>query len=181
MVKEKESKMAEEPGVDEKAKADGKVDVDVEVDKKVLADSIIRKRVYTSVGTGFIPIPIFDILALTGVQIEMVSKLSNLYGIPFKKDVVKTAISALVGGILPVAAAPLLSSMLKFIPVIGQTTSAIALSATGGASTYALGQVFKQHFESGGTLLNFNAEKAQAYYYEQFNKGEKVAASAQAK
>jgi len=180
MVKEKESKMAEEPKVDEKAKADGEVE-EVEVDKAALADSIIRKRVYTSVGAGFIPIPIFDILALTGVQIEMVSKLAKLYDIPFKKDIVKTSISALVGGILPVATTPLISSMLKFIPVIGQTTSAVALSATGGASTYALGQVFKQHFESGGTLLNFNAERAQAYYYEQFKKGENVAASAKAK
>lgn len=177
MVKSEKSRVTEEPEVDEKVK----VDKEVEFDKKALADNIIRKRVYTSVGAGFIPIPIFDILALTGIQIEMVSKLSKLYEIPFKKDLVKTAISALVGGILPVAATPLLSSMLKFIPVIGQTTSAIALSTTGGASTYALGQVFKQHFESGGTLLNFNAERVQAYYYEQFKKGEKVASSAQAK
>lgn len=175
MVKEKESKTAEEPGVDETAKADEKVD------KKALADSIIKNRVYTSVGTGFIPVPIFDVLALTGIQIEMVSKLAKLYDIPFKKDVVKASISALVGGVLPVAASPLLSSMLKIIPVVGYTTSAVALSATGGASTYALGQVFRKHFESGGTLLNFNAERAQAYYYEQFKKGEKVASSAQAK
>ncbi len=64
-----------------------------EVDKKAIAGDIIRKRVYASVGAGFVPIPIVDILALTGIQIEMVSRLSNLYEIPFRKDLVKKAIA----------------------------------------------------------------------------------------
>lgn len=152
-----------------------------EIDRKAVADDIIRKRVYASVGAGFVPIPIFDVLALSGIQVEMVSRLASLYEIPFKKDIVKTAISALVGGVLPVAATPMIASMLKLIPVVGYTTSAVTLSATGGAATYALGKVFVQHFESGGTLLNFNADKVKAYYQEKFKEGEKVAASAKAK
>jgi len=151
------------------------------VDKKAIANDIIRKRVYASVGAGFVPIPIFDILALSGIQIEMVSRLSRLYEIPFKKDIVKTAISALVGGVLPVAATPMIASLVKLIPVVGYTTSAVTMSAAGGASTYAIGKVFVQHYESGGTLLNFNAEKVKEYYDEKFKEGEKVAADAKAK
>ncbi|MBU0973646.1 MAG: DUF697 domain-containing protein [Proteobacteria bacterium] len=151
------------------------------VDKKAIANDIIRKRVYASVGAGFVPIPIFDILALSGIQIEMVSRLSRLYEIPFKKDIVKTAISALVGGVLPVAAAPMIAALVKLIPVVGYTTSAVTMSAAGGASTYAIGKVFVQHYESGGTLLNFNAEKVKEYYDEKFKEGEKVAADAKAK
>jgi len=127
-----------------------------------------------------VPIPVFDILALTGIQIEMVAKLANLYEIPFRKDIVKTAISSLVGGVLPVAVTPMVTSLLKLIPVIGYTTSAVTLSAAGAASTYAIGKVFVQHFESGGTLLNFDAAKVKEYYQEKFKEGEKVAASAKA-
>lgn len=151
-----------------------------EVDRKAEAYDIIRKRVYASVGAGFVPIPIFDVLALSGIQMEMVSKLSTLYDIPFRRDIVKTAISSLVGGFLPVAATPIIASFLKLVPVIGYTTSVVTLSAAGGATTYALGKVFVQHFESGGTLLNFNADKVKDYYKEKFKEGEKVAAGAKA-
>ncbi len=154
---------------------------EAEVDKKAIADDIIRKRVYVSVGTGFVPIPVFDILALSATQIEMVSRLATLYEIPFKKDIVKTAISALVGGVLPVAVTPVLASLLKLIPVVGYTASAVTMSATGGAATYAIGKVFVQHFESGGTLLNFDADKVRDYYNEKFKEGQKVTSSAKAK
>lgn len=168
MVKEEKASTAEGVCIDQ-------------TDTKIMAGEIIRKRVYASVGAGFVPIPIFDLLALSGIQIEMVSRLSTLYGIPFKKDIVKTAISALVGGIFPVAATPMIASVVKMIPIIGYTTSAVTLSAIGGASTYAIGKVFVQHFESGGTLLNFNADKVKEYYQEKFKEGEQVASSAKAK
>ena len=183
-AKEAETKEAETKGTEAKEAGTKEAEVDKKeaaVNKKALASDIIKKRVYASVGAGFVPIPIFDILALSGIQMEMVSKLASLYEVPFRKDIVKTAISALVGGVLPVAATPMISSLLKFIPVIGYTTSAVTMSATGGASTYAIGKVFVQHFESGGTLLNFNAEKVKEYYDTKFKEGEKVAASAKAK
>ncbi|MCP4370683.1 MAG: DUF697 domain-containing protein [Deltaproteobacteria bacterium] len=163
------------------AKQETKISEETDIDNKAEANNIIRKRVYASVGAGFVPVPIFDVLALSGIQIEMVSRLAKLYEIPFRKDIVKTTITALVGGIVPVAATPLAASLFKVIPVIGYTTSAVTLSAAGGATTYAIGKVFAQHFESGGTLLNFNAEKVQEYYQEKFKEGEKVAAGAKAK
>jgi len=45
------------------------------------------------------------------------------------------------------------------------------LPAVAGASTYAVGQVFIQHFESGGTFLDFDPEKVKGYFAEQFEKG----------
>ncbi len=32
------------------------------------------------------------------------------------------------------------------------------------ASTYAVGKIFVQHFESGGTVLSFNPDKVRDYY-----------------
>ncbi len=154
---------------------------EVVIDKKTAADDIIRKRVYASVGTGLVPIPVLDVIALSSLQVEMVARLSGLYEIPFKKDLVKTAISAMVGGVMPVALTPMVASLIKLIPVVGYPAAAVTMSATGGAATYAIGKVFVQHFESGGTLLNFNAEKVKAYYQEKFQEGEKVAAGAAAK
>jgi thiamine pyrophosphate-dependent acetolactate synthase large subunit-like protein len=44
-----------------------------------------------------------------------------------------------------------------------------------GASTYALGEVFKKHFETGGTFLDFDPSRLKKFYQEKFEKGKTVA------
>jgi hypothetical protein len=45
-----------------------------------------------------------------------------------------------------------------------------------GASTYALGRIFIQHFNSGGTFLTFDAEKVQEHFRQLYAEGTKLAA-----
>lgn len=145
-------------------------------DRKAETDRIIYNHVYGAMGIGLIPIPMVDFLALTGVQVRLLYKLSQFYGVDYSAAKAKSLVSALVGSFVPVAAAAPLASMIKIVPVIGQTAGALTMIATAGASTYALGRVFVQHFESGGTLLDFKPEKVRAYFAEQFKEGQKVAA-----
>lgn len=137
-------------------------------------ESIIRKRVYAAMAVGLAPLPLLDLAALSAVQVEMVRALAKKYEVPFRADLVKTIISSLVGGILPVAFAPAVASLVKFIPVIGWTTAGVSLSLLGGASTYALGSVFVQHFESGGGLLDFDVNKVKNVFKSKFKEGETV-------
>jgi len=44
-----------------------------------------------------------------------------------------------------------------------------------GASTYAIGNLFIRHFESGGTLLNMDPQKMREHFKEEFENGKKVA------
>ncbi|MBF0240946.1 MAG: DUF697 domain-containing protein [Desulfamplus sp.] len=145
------------------------------------AEDATRKRVYAAMGAGLIPLPIFDFMALTGIQLELVNSLCKIYGVPFRKDIGKTLITTLVGGALPVHTSPILASLVKNIPLIGTTTGAITLSVVGGACTYAIGKVFIQHFETGGNLLNFNPEKMRSYFQNYYKEGEKVATEAPSK
>jgi uncharacterized protein (DUF697 family) len=140
------------------------------------ADDIIRTHIYASIATGFVPIPIVDLVAFTGVQVDMLRRLAEVYDVPFKKDLVKSIIGALVGGIAPVTLSSTVASLLKFIPIVGYTTSAVSLSISGAATTYALGKVFVQHFASGGTFLDFNPEKVRAFFGAKVKEGREVAA-----
>lgn len=140
-------------------------------------DATIRHHVYASMALGLAPIPIVDLVGLTAVQVDLVRSLAKKYEVPFKKNLSKTLIGALLGGVLPVGTVPLFASLVKFIPVIGLTTGAVSVSLLGGASTYALGKVFAAHFASGGTLLDFNVEKVQAGFKEQFEKGKTFVSS----
>jgi uncharacterized protein (DUF697 family) len=69
--------------------------------------------------------------------------------------------------------------MLKAIPGVGGLIGMVASPALAGASTYALGKVFIQHFESGGTLLDFDPAKMKAYYASQYEEGKQVVADNQ--
>ena len=144
--------------------------------RKAETDRMIKNHVYGAMGVGLIPLPVVDFLALTGIQIRLLYKLSKFYGVDFSKDKAKSIISALIGSFVPVAAAGPIASMIKIVPIIGQTVGALTMLVTGGACTYALGNVFVQHFESGGTFLDFEPEKVKAYFAEQFKEGQKFAA-----
>ncbi|MEO1713879.1 MAG: SHOCT domain-containing protein, partial [Bacteroidota bacterium] len=65
-------------------------------------------------------------------------------------------------------------SLIKLIPGIGSLLGGVTVSIFAGASTYALGEVFKKHFSSGGTILDFDPGRLRKMYKEKFEKGKKV-------
>ena len=143
-----------------------------ETEKLGDARKMAKKYMLASMLTGIIPVPVVDLVALSGIQLRMLQKLTQLYEIPFSRNLGKSLISALLGGILPTyAAAGVAGSLAKVVPLGGTATGMMTMSAFGGASTYALSKVFIQHFESGGTLLTFDPNKVKEYFAAQFKQG----------
>lgn len=173
MVEKKENKTNEAV---EEEKADVVEETKVVVPAEEI-DGIIRRRLYASLALGLAPLPVVDILGLTAIQIDLVRALAKKYEVPFKKNVAKSIISALVGSVLPVGAAPLFASMIKLVPYIGLTTGAVSVSILGGASTYAVGKVFNRHFATGGTLLDVDAGKLKDGFKDQYEKGRSYVSS----
>lgn len=85
--------------------------------------------------------------------------MSVLYEVPFKKHLAKALLSTLMGSLASGVAAPVAGSALKLVPGIGTLVGGAGMATLGGASTYAIGRVFKQHFEEGGTLEDFDPNK----------------------
>lgn len=154
---------------------------DIELDNETQARQTTNKFVIASLAAGLIPMPIVDLVALSGLQLGMIQQIGKIYDQKFTKSIGKSAIAALVGGGVPVGASATVASFLKAIPLIGTIAGAASTSLLGGASTYAVGKVFIQHFETGGTMLSFNPEKMRAYYKEQLQEGKAVAANLKAK
>ena len=136
-------------------------------------EKLSRNHVLASMGVALIPLPIVDLVALMGIQLKMVREIAAEYAIPFRRDIVKSTIFSLMGGVLPITVGCTLALMLKSIPLIGLNVSVITIPAFSGACTYAIYKVFVQHFESGGTFLDLDPAKVKAYYSEQFAKGKK--------
>ena len=131
----------------------------------------IKNHALGAMGVGLIPLPAADFMALTAVQVNLLRILSKFYQVPFSEDAGKKVVSALIGGYAPVALAMPAISLCKVIPLVGQSVGVLAMPAIAGATTYALGKVFVQHFESGGTFLNFNPSAVREFYRQQFAEG----------
>jgi uncharacterized protein (DUF697 family) len=140
------------------------------------ASNLIKKHVIVVMGASLIPIPLFDLVALSGVQLKMLYSLTKLYEVPFSKNLGKSSIASLLGGVMPTSTAMTLASLAKAVPGLGTATGMITVSVLGGATTYAIGSVFVQHFESGGTLLDFDPKKMRAYFSNKLEEGKGVAA-----
>jgi len=115
----------------------------------------IKNHTITAMGVGILPVPGLDLVALTGVQLNLLRKLGALYGFRLSDEAGKKLLASLLSGYLPLAFAAPAASILKFIPGIGIAAGVLAQSTLAGATTYAVGKLFLEHFESGGNFLNF--------------------------
>ncbi|MCA9539713.1 MAG: DUF697 domain-containing protein [Myxococcales bacterium] len=139
--------------------------------KATRARRLIKRYALGGIAPGLLPFPLIDAGLLLGVQLKLIHHLAKVYGVAFSKDLSRSLISALVGGGAPIS---LGASLGKLVPGYGQFVSPITGGLLGGASTYAVGQVFLQHFESGGTFLTFDPEKVRAHYASELEKGKTV-------
>ncbi len=136
------------------------------------ADTIVRNHVVWSMGAGMIPVLIADIFAVSAIQLDMIRQMSKLYEVEFNELQGKAIVSSLTGSTVARLAA---RSVMKLLPGVGSMIGGVAVSVFAGASTYALGEVFKKHFESGGTILDFDPDRVKQMYKEKFEKGKTVA------
>lgn len=105
---------------------------------------------------GLVPVPIVDVAAVAGIQVQMLRRLSQIYNVPFSENSGKAVIAALAGTMIPATSGIGAASMLKSIPILGTIASGFVMPALAAGATFAIGRAFVQHFESGGTLLDFN-------------------------
>jgi uncharacterized protein (DUF697 family) len=136
------------------------------------AGHIIKKNMYWSMGIALLPFPLFDTAALIALQVKMARDISKLYGIPFSENRGKAIILALLGGLNVFTLSSItFRGFLKLLPGAGYLLGAASASAFAAATTYAIGKVFVQHYEMGGTLLDMDPDDVKDYFRQQYQKG----------
>ncbi len=136
------------------------------------SNSVIRNHVLFSMGAGaFIPIPVLDSVGVAAIQLDMVRQLSKVYNVDFEDAKYKAIVSSILGTFLARAGA---KSLIKLIPIAGSYIGGAAMGILAGASTYTLGELFKTHFESGGTMLDIDIDRMKRQFAEKFEKNKEV-------
>ncbi|QDG75018.1 YcjF family protein [Labrenzia sp. PHM005] len=158
------------------------IDSEDDLTRDLVADNLIKDYVIASVAASIVPVAFFDIAAVIAIQLRMIQKLSQLYGKPFSEKLGRKIIYALAGGVLGYGAGYVVAaSATKMIPGIGWMVGMVSLPVVAGGATYAVGRSIVQHYENGGTLMDFNAGKMRDFYKEQFEKGKELARKAKEK
>ncbi|CAA6809539.1 MAG: Unknown protein, partial [uncultured Thiotrichaceae bacterium] len=139
--------------------------------KHISAQNTVKTHMMAGMSLALLPAPLFDIAALSGTQLSLLRSLSIQYDVDFDEQIGKTVVTSLVSGSLPVLTVIGLSSFAKIIPGIGTISGGISMTAIAGALIYATGQVFIRHFESGGTIQNFDARHWKNFFREQLEEG----------
>jgi uncharacterized protein (DUF697 family) len=141
-----------------------------DADRDRAAARLVDRFTLWSGGAGLIPLPLIDMAAVSTVQLQMLRRLAEIYGVRFSENLGKTVLASLVGSIIPATSGMGLASAMKGVPLLGTTVALVSMPALSAGATYVIGRVFMQHFASGGTLLDFNPPDYREFIKEQTDK-----------
>ena len=143
--------------------------------RQLLAQHTVKSWSTWAAAAGLIPVPVFDLAAIGVLQVKMIYELCKVYDVPYKKEMVQSLVGGLAGSTLTIVASGYLSARLfRFIPYAGPVLSAVIQPGLAFASTYALGQIFLRHFESGQSLTTVTSESVNSAYHAQLAKSKSL-------
>ena len=131
-----------------------------ELTKEDQCNKLINSASTWAAAATLIPVNGVDMAALAAVEANLIIDISAVYGEKLPKYAVSGVISTLLGTLVPMYGAKLtIPFLLKWIP-FGNLVGAATMAGFGAAATYAIGKVFVNHYENGGTFGTFNASTA---------------------
>lgn len=134
------------------------------------ADAIIRSHMKWAMAAGAVPLPVADVLAITGIQLDMLKQLAALYGVDYTEERGKAWLSAFTATTM----ARIGANFIKFIPGFGSIIGGATMAIIGGASTYGLGQVAVKHFSEKGTFTSMDLDRAKSVFDRAYAEGKRV-------
>ena len=138
--------------------------------RRLVGQEIISKWAKWATVAGFIPLPVLDTAAISGLQILMAKELCGLYGVPFKRKAAISIILAVTGSsVTSFVSAALGAELIKKIPVVGTVLDAALQPSTSYILTYALGSIFVRHFEKQGSLHDFPIAEGREVFLKKYN------------
>ena len=114
-----------------------------------VASKLVDRFAMWSGVAGLIPLPIVDIIAVGGLQLQMLRRLSQIYDVSFSENSGKALIASLAGSMIPATSGIGAASVLKAVPIFGTMVAGFVMPVLSAGATYAIGKAFIQHFAIG--------------------------------
>jgi predicted flap endonuclease-1-like 5' DNA nuclease/uncharacterized protein (DUF697 family) len=151
------------PTHDSEFSSEAKLAVARRAERLAGAENLAQHYVLAAAGLALVPVPLADLLGVMALQVKLVHGLAGHYGLPFKASLAQSLLASLLSGASATLVARALASVSKAVPGLGSLVGGSA-AVSFASVTYAVGAIFIQHFESGGTLLDFNSQKTKPLF-----------------
>ena len=148
--------MAQKPSASMSSDTEAMASAELPEQRDQAASKLVDRFAIWSGVAGLVPLPVVDVLAVGGLQVQMLRRLSQIYDVEFSDNRGKALIAALAGCMIPATSGMGAASALKAVPVVNILAAGFVMPVLSAGATFAIGKAFIQHFESGGTLLDFN-------------------------
>ena len=123
------------------------------IGEEATPDDVIYKHALFAAGAGFIPVPLVDLASISAVQYKMIKSLAAYYPhVEFSEKKAQSLLASMLGGISAWELGLFAKVFMRWIPVVGPIVGGTATSAFAFGSTQIIGQIFNEHFLSGGDL-----------------------------
>jgi uncharacterized protein (DUF697 family) len=131
--------------------------------RRARARELIERHAKYAAAGGLIPLPIADVAGVTAIIVRLVRQLARLYEVSERRDRTRAIVLGLLGGVAPVGIGAMATAgFMRFVPGANLLSMAVT-SIAAAACTRSIGLIFLEHFESGGTLLDFKVERKAAH------------------
>jgi uncharacterized protein (DUF697 family) len=155
-----------------KMSEEGKLEVpQVDAAIKTRIQEIIKNRSLLAAGLGIVPVPVFNFVSATAVQIAMVQSITRLYNFEVKKSWIKNIIISVLGGLTTTGLSGVAARGLGAVPLVGTSLAVLSAPALNGLTTYAIGYMFVRYFESPEGFLKTNFKALGGWFKEGFKEG----------
>jgi uncharacterized protein (DUF697 family) len=132
-------------------------------ERRAYARQLVERFSLWAGAAGLLPIPVADLAAVAGLQIQMLRRLSQIYDVPFSRHRGKALVAGFAGTMIPASTGIGMASLIKGVPIAGSAIGVVTTPALAVAATYVIGLAFIEHFASGGTLLDFDPPDYQEF------------------
>lgn len=124
------------------------------------ATAILNRYAIGSGGAGLITAPFLGMAALTALHLALIRDLSRLYEVEFSKETARGILLALGAAFVPGwLGFGLQKTILQRLPLMTGVVGWVAMAGMSAVVTYGLGKTLIEHFETGGTLADFDVKR----------------------
>ena len=102
---------------------------------------------YAGLG-GLVPMPAVNVASVTAVNLRMVKVLSDLYGIAFERDKMRSVVLGLMGGAAPTGLAAATATTLSFAAPLAGAFGLVVSTVVAATLTRRIGLYFVERFET---------------------------------
>ncbi len=134
--------------------------------KREKADELTKKYAAGLLVVEMIPLPVFALVVVPGFQVKLVKELADMYQTDSRGVRIKSLLAVITGVAVTASASRWVTNLWKAVPGPGLVISTLTSAAISATSTLAIGSLFSDHFETGGTLLSIDKEKMKTRYQE---------------